>query len=87
MAAAERIDRGYLGRMLQLTLLAPPIVEKILDGRQPPELGLPGLMEPLPAEWSQQGQALPATGRRPLLSEAMTAVGFGHERQGACLEE
>ena len=30
MAAAERIDRGYLGRVLQLTLLAPDIVEAIL---------------------------------------------------------
>ncbi len=58
MAAVERLDRGYLGRILQLTLLAPDIVEAILDGRQPPELGLPGLMEPLPAEWSEQGQAL-----------------------------
>ena len=35
MAAAERIDRGYLGRILHLTLLAPGIVETILDGRQP----------------------------------------------------
>ena len=34
MAAAERIDRGYLGRVLRLTLLAPDIVEAILGGRQ-----------------------------------------------------
>jgi hypothetical protein len=27
MAAGERIDRGYLGRLLQLRLLAPAIVE------------------------------------------------------------
>ena len=54
MAAAEQIDRGYLGRILQLTLLAPDIVEAILDGRQPPELGLPRLMEPFPAEWNRQ---------------------------------
>ena len=33
MAAAEKIDRGYLGRILLLTLLAPDIVEAILDGR------------------------------------------------------
>ena len=58
MAEGERIERGYLGTLLRLTLLAPDIVEAILDGRQPPELGLPGLMEPLPAEWSEQGQAL-----------------------------
>src|SRR5215217_3658204 len=46
MAAGERIDRGYLGRVLQLTLLAPNIVESILDGRQPAELGLPALIGP-----------------------------------------
>jgi hypothetical protein len=46
MAAAERIDRGYLGRVLRLTLLAPDIAEAILDGRQPPELGLPALLKP-----------------------------------------
>jgi hypothetical protein len=50
-AAAERIDLGYLAHVLQLPLLAPGIVEAILDGRQPPELGLPRLMEPFPAEW------------------------------------
>ncbi len=33
--AAERIDRGYLGRVLQLTLLASNLVEAILAGRQP----------------------------------------------------
>ena len=54
MAAAERIDRGYLGRLLQLALLAPDLVEAIIDGRQPPELGLPRLMEPLQADWDYQ---------------------------------
>jgi len=33
MAVAEKIDRGYLGRLLQFTLLAPVIVEDVLDGR------------------------------------------------------
>ena len=33
-AAAERIERGYLGSLLRLTLLAPDIVSAILDGRQ-----------------------------------------------------
>ena len=58
MAAAERIDRGYLGRILQLTLLAPDIVEDILDGRQPAELGLSRLLEPLSMEWEQQRHRL-----------------------------
>jgi hypothetical protein len=31
LAAAEKIDRGYVGTILRLTLLAPDIVEAILD--------------------------------------------------------
>jgi hypothetical protein len=58
LAAAEKIDRGYLGRVLQLTLLAPDIVEDILDGRQPAELGLSRLLEPLSMEWKQQRHRL-----------------------------
>jgi hypothetical protein len=33
MAEAERIERGYLGNLLRLTLLAPDIVRAILDGQ------------------------------------------------------
>ncbi len=58
MAAEEEVDRGYLGRILQLTLLAPDIVDALLDGRQPSELGLPALMEPFPPEWDAQRTAL-----------------------------
>ena len=58
MAAAEKIERGYLGTLLRLTLLAPDIVEAILDGRQAAELGLPTLMKPFPPEWDAQRTAL-----------------------------
>src|SRR5918993_708304 len=44
MAAAEKLDRGYLGRVLQLTLLAPDILAAILDRTQPADLGLPSLL-------------------------------------------
>ena len=55
MAKAERIDRGYLGRLLQVTLLAPAIVEAILDGRAPHRPGLgPLMMQPFPACWAAQ---------------------------------
>jgi hypothetical protein len=54
MAAAERIERGYLGSLLRLTLLAPEIVQAILDGWQADGLGLPRLMEQFPAEWEKQ---------------------------------
>lgn len=45
MAAAERLERGYLGSLLRLTLLAPDIVSAILDGRQPEDVTLPALMD------------------------------------------
>jgi hypothetical protein len=54
MAKAEKIERGYLGSLLRLTLLAPDLVEAILDGLQPEWLTLPGLMEPFPVEWDRQ---------------------------------
>jgi hypothetical protein len=54
LAAAEKIDRSYLCRVLRLTLLAPELVEDILDGRQPEALDLPTLMKTLPAEWDRQ---------------------------------
>ncbi len=37
IAAAEKINASYVGRVLRLTLLAPDIVESILNGRQPTE--------------------------------------------------
>lgn len=58
MAAAEKIDRGYLGRLLQLTLLAPDLVQAVLDGRTVNNLALPILLKPLPAEWNVQAATL-----------------------------
>jgi hypothetical protein len=63
MAAAERIERGYLGSLLRLTLLAPDIVEAVLDGRQPEGLTLAALLEPFPACWAEQRSALERTSR------------------------
>ncbi len=40
--------------MLRLTLLAPDIVQAILDARHPAALGLRDFMEPLPQEWPDQ---------------------------------
>ena len=58
IAAAEKIDRGYVGDVLRLTLLAPDIVEAIINGRQPPELALAELLRPWPLEWQNQRLAL-----------------------------
>ncbi len=54
MAAAEQIERGYLGRLLRLTLLAPDIVEAVLDGTPPADVALPALLKPFAAVWGQQ---------------------------------
>jgi hypothetical protein len=44
--AAEKINESYVGRVLRLTLLAPDIVEAILEGRHPPQVTLAVLMRP-----------------------------------------
>ena len=54
IAAAERITPSYASRVLRLTLLAPEIVEAILDGRQGPEVTLDRLLRPFPVEWERQ---------------------------------
>ena len=54
LAEREGIASSYMTRVLQLTLLAPDIVEAILDGRQRPEVTLTRLLEPFPSEWEIQ---------------------------------
>jgi hypothetical protein len=44
--------------VLRLTLLAPEIVEEILDGRQPAEPQLDDLLERFPLEWDGQRSAM-----------------------------
>ena len=54
LARAEGVAPSYLSRVLRLTLLAPEIVETILDGRQPAGLQLNDLLEGFPLEWDRQ---------------------------------
>jgi len=54
LAVAEKINQSYLCRVLRLTLLAPDIVEAILDGKQPPGMQLDALLKPFPVEWKRQ---------------------------------
>jgi hypothetical protein len=56
LADAERISRSYVCRVLRLTLLAPDIVERILDGR--PTAGLAQFLKPFPVEWERQREQL-----------------------------
>ena len=54
IARAEKINSSYVGRLLRMTLLAPDIVEAILDGRQPVEMTLAVLMPPFAVAWREQ---------------------------------
>jgi hypothetical protein len=63
IAAAEKINETYVGRVLRLTLLAPDIVEAILNGRQPAGLQMDGLMRRFPVGWCEQRNAFEFTTR------------------------
>jgi hypothetical protein len=80
LAAAEKIHSSYVSRVLRLTLLAPDIVEAILDGRQPEGMTLPGLMEGVPVAWSEQhrcpGESVPSCDG--LAPTCRGAIGFEH---------
>jgi hypothetical protein len=54
IASRERIDPSYVGDVLRLTLLAPDIIEMILDGRQPQTLQFECLRKSLPLMWEEQ---------------------------------
>ena len=54
LAEREGIAPSYMTRVLRLTLLAPAIVEAIVDGRQRPAMTLARVLEPFPLEWKRQ---------------------------------
>jgi hypothetical protein len=57
MAEGEKLERGYLGSLLRLTLLAPDLIEAFLDGRASSTIGLSALIEPIPEVWLRQRES------------------------------
>jgi hypothetical protein len=57
LAQDKDVNQSYACRLLRLTLLAPSIVEAILD-RRGTHLTLDKLMKPLPESWDDQRSAL-----------------------------
>jgi hypothetical protein len=53
---AEAINKSYVSRILRLALLAPDIVEAILEGGAGEALTLEMLERPLPMSWAEQRQ-------------------------------
>jgi hypothetical protein len=58
LARAKGVHATYVSRVLRLTLLAPEIVDAILDGRQPVGLQLDDLLDGFPLAWEGQLAAL-----------------------------
>jgi hypothetical protein len=54
LAEAVGTDRGYVRRLLNLTLLAPDIIDAILAGNEPSGLSLQRLTRGLPVRWDEQ---------------------------------
>jgi len=57
LAEREGIAPSYMTRVLRLTLLAPEIVEAIMDGRQKPKVTLAQVLEPFPLAWQHQASS------------------------------
>jgi len=57
LAQALGVDNSYVARLLRLTLLAPDIVEAILEGTEPSGLSLEKLYR-APVDWESQRQQL-----------------------------
>lgn len=54
IARGEKIGASFVSRIVKLALLAPDIVETILEGKQPANVTLGDLMKPFPVEWTRQ---------------------------------
>lgn len=54
LAEREAIAPSYMTRVLRLTLLAPDVIEAILDGQPGSEVTLARVLEPFPMHWAEQ---------------------------------
>ena len=62
IARSKKIGASFVSRYHRSVLLAPDIVEAILDGRQPAQLTMKGLLVPFPQEWDKQRTAILSDG-------------------------
>jgi len=54
IAKAENVTERYVARVLRGSLLAPDLMQRILDGRQPVGLTVRQLLDPPPMDWVEQ---------------------------------
>jgi hypothetical protein len=61
IAKSNGVGKQYVGRLIRLAFLAPEMVERIVAGRQPPELTTQSLQAgrfDIPVGWAAQKRAL-----------------------------
>jgi hypothetical protein len=63
LAAAEKVDKSYLSKVLRLTILAPDLAEDILNQHEHFDVSLERLLSPFPPQWDRQRQILTENGR------------------------
>lgn len=62
LAADTGVNKRYVSRVVRCALLAPDIVDMILEGRQPSELTLNKMFDHLPVNWAEQRRVLGISG-------------------------
>ena len=61
IAKCNGVGKQYVSRLIRLAFLAPEMVERIVAGRQPPELTAQSLQAgrfDIPVDWAAQKRAL-----------------------------
>lgn len=54
LSSPRTVGASFVSRYYRLVLLAPDIVEAILDGRQPAQLTVKNLLKNVPIVWNRQ---------------------------------
>jgi hypothetical protein len=62
---AEGISKSYVSRILQLALLAPDVVERVLEGSSGIDLRLEPLRASIPLAWDEQRKQIAVAGTTP----------------------
>src|SRR5512132_3506221 len=85
IADAEGVTRSFVNRMMRLTLLAPDIVEAILEGRRPKGLLLEASTGQ-PANWPKPKASSPACCGSPSGAAYRRGDPRGQRRKGVVLD-
>ena len=51
---SKRFDRSYVGRILRLAMLAPAVIDAIVEGREPSGMSLERLVKGSSMVWAEQ---------------------------------